>query len=87
MLIGSPRSHRRAVQSEKILKMENDLTDLKKEQAAKPEQAKSATTKDSSDYWESAFACQTHQASTSDIADTGCSSHMFRDKARFNSLQ
>lgn len=57
--------------------MEKDLAELKKERSAKPKQAKSASTNNTSDYWESAFACQPHHLSKLDIADTGSSSHMF----------
>lgn len=67
--------------------MEKDLAELKKERGTKKEQAQLATTGTTSDYWELAFSCQTSTTSSSDVADTGSSSHMFHDKSRFNHIR
>lgn len=60
--------------------MEKGLMELKKERVSKAEQAQVAVADIGSGYWESAFTCQEKPTGTSDIAETGSSGHMFKDK-------
>lgn len=64
--------------------MEKDLAELKRERSGKSEQAQAATNKPADGYWESAFTTSERHIIKTDIADTGCSSHMFRDDKRFD---
>lgn len=67
--------------------MEKDLAELKKEKVASTEKAKAAISTEESHYWEAAFTCHTSAADLNVIADTGSSSHMFRDKTKFDYLK
>lgn len=74
----------------KFRDMEREMSELKKdwELKSKPEQAQTATTNTMSpSYWDHAFSCYDSPSILTEIADTGASSHMYKDESKFDNLE